>query len=173
MSQDAVRNIYLDYKQMVQLLEQSGEISLRISIDANYRKALLLAAASYFEQEITDIIVQFVNRTSRRNELLVNFVKRKALERQYHSLFAWKESNANHFWKFFGDDFDQQMKTKVKNDKSLSDAVEAFMEIGRERNRLVHENFASYTMEKTAEELHQLFEKALVFPQMLRNVLGS
>lgn len=41
--------------------------------------------------------------------------------------------------------------------------MKAFMEIGRDRNRLVHEDFATFTLEKTAEEIHNHYQTALVF----------
>ena len=36
-------------------------------------------------------------------------------------------------------------------------------ELGRERNRLVHQNFGVVPLEKTTEEIHELYRRALLF----------
>ena len=57
-------------------------------------------------------------------------------------------------------------------DDSMRESVSAFVEIGRERNRLVHSDFGSFAMEKTSEtsaEIYQLYQKAMVFVDSLRN----
>jgi hypothetical protein len=38
--------------------------------------------------------------------------------------------------------------------KTLAEAVEAFMAIGSERNRLVHQDYASFPVEKTLDEIY-------------------
>ena len=49
------------------------------------------------------------------------------------------------------------------------------MEIGRERNRLVHQDFGNYSLEKTSDEIYKLYSDALFFvealPQKLRQCL--
>jgi len=57
-------------------------------------------------------------------------------------------------------------------DRAFSDSARAFLEIGRERNRLVHQNFAAFTLEKSSNELYELYRKAYHFvcrfPEELR-----
>ena len=42
------------------------------------------------------------------------------------------------------------MKARVKAEAQLDESIRAFLEIGRERNRLVHQNYGMFTLEKTA-----------------------
>ena len=52
-------------------------------------------------------------------------------------------------------------------DDSMRESVSAFVEIGRERNRLVHSDFGSFAMEKTSAEIYQLYQKAMDFVESL------
>ena len=48
--------LYEENQKIDRFLEEHGEISLRKNVDNNFRKALLLSIASYFEHEIGEII---------------------------------------------------------------------------------------------------------------------
>lgn len=91
----------------------------------------------------------------------------KAVSRQYHTWFQWKESNANSFFGLFEKDFRDFMKNKVRDDDELGASVRAFMELGRERNRVVHEDYGAVTLEKTTEEIYALYRRAMNFVEML------
>ena len=52
---------------------------------------------------------------SNKNELLVSFVNNKAISRQYHTYFSWKDTNANSFFGLFGDIFSNFIKQEVRN----------------------------------------------------------
>ena len=82
-----VDRLYDEFKSLVKYLEQDNEVSFRITVDENFRKVLLLAAASHFENCITNHILEFAHEISNENELLVSFIKNKAVSRQYHSYF--------------------------------------------------------------------------------------
>lgn len=172
-----VDRLYGEFKSLVSYLEQGNEISFRNTVDENFRKALLLAAASYFEHRITNDILEFAREMSNENELLLSFVKNKAVSRQYHSYFDWESANANKFFGLFGDLFSKYIKELLKNDNNLSSSVKAFLEIGRERNRLVHQDFGTFSLEKNSEEIYQLYKSALAFvdtlPSELRQCLLS
>ena len=90
---------------MIDYLETNKEISLKIVADDNLKKVLLLSAASYFEDEIKDIILSFVEKNSNDNSMIKSFVKNKAVERQYHTYFDWGTGNANRFFSLFGEEF--------------------------------------------------------------------
>ena len=55
------------------------------------------------------------------------------------------------------------MKEIVNKDTDLSSSISAFIEIGRERNRLIHQDFASFSLEKTSDEIYVLYRTALRF----------
>lgn len=167
-----VDRLYSEFQGLVYYLNQKGEISFGITADGNFRKSLLLSAASYFERRICDDILIFTREVSYDNERLVEFVKNKAIARQYHTFFNWDSQNANTFFGLFGEPFKIFMVSEIQHDGALSEAIRAFMELGRERNRLVHQDYGTFTLEKTADEIYQLYKAALPFveciPQKLR-----
>ena len=47
-------------------------------------------------------------------------------------------------------------------------AIVSFLELGNERNRLVHQDYATFQMEKTLEkEVYELYRQALTFVESL------
>jgi hypothetical protein len=55
------------------------------------------------------------------------------------------------------------MTSRIASDEVLAENVRAFMEIGRERNLLVHSDYVSYLINKTPEEIYTLYQKANEF----------
>ncbi|MBI1925406.1 hypothetical protein HYR99_14285 [Candidatus Poribacteria bacterium] len=171
MNETVVDRLYNEFQYLVSYLDRGGEISLRNTADENFRKALLLAAASYFERRICDDLLVFFNEMSSQNLLLVEFVKNKAISRQYHTFFQWELRNANQFFGLFGDSFKIFMGKEVKGDEELDEAIKAFLEIGNERNRLVHQDFGTFFLEKTVDEIYQRYKTALRFVEAIPNKL--
>lgn len=161
-----IDQLHADFSAIVQRLP-NDEISLRNVAEEIFRKGLLLAAASYFEKQIVTVIQDLVRTWGNDTTALNEFVRIKALERQYHTLFDWERSNANKFFGLFGDDFKAFMTVKCRDDGHLGDAIKAFLELGRERNRLVHLDFGSFALEKTAEEIYELYRRAKSFVDVL------
>ena len=56
----AVDNLHADLAALLVFLDDASEVSLRNVADDNLRKALLLAAASYFEHRMTQDVIGFV-----------------------------------------------------------------------------------------------------------------
>jgi len=167
---DIVRQRYKEFKDMIDYLETNKEISLKIVADDNLKKVLLLSAASYFEDEIKDIILSFVEKNS-DNSMIKSFVKNKAVERQYHTYFEWRTGNANRFFSLFGVEFKNGAKEDVKDNSELEESIRAFLEIGNLRNELVHGNFAVFPIEKTVEEIYELYRSAHQFIDYLSSKL--
>ncbi|PXF60982.1 MAG: hypothetical protein C4B59_06430 [Candidatus Methanogaster sp.] len=168
---DIVGTRYKEFKEMIDYLETNKEISLKIVADDNLKKVLLLSAASYFEDEIKDIILSFVEKNSGNNLIIISFVKNKAVERQYHTYFDWSARNANRFFSLFGDGFKDQASEDVKDNSELEKSIRAFLEIGNLRNELVHGNFAVFPIEKTVEEIYDLYRLAHQFINYLSSKL--
>ena len=143
------------------------EVSLRNVASEAFRKSLLLSSASFFENRLLSIIADLVNEWGSSTRTLNEFVRVKAIERQYHTYFDWDKSNANKFFGLFGTEFKAFMRRRCENDERWDDAVKAFLEIGRERNRLVHQDFGSYSLEKTFEEIYDLYTRARFFVEQL------
>lgn len=167
MTTTAVDKMYRDFGDLVEYLDKGEEVSLRSFANDNFRKALLLAAASYFERRLTGDLVAFVSEIAGDNNLVVAFCRNKGVHRQYHTYFDWESSNANQFFGLFGDDFKGFMKKQVRENDDLQRCMRSFLEVGRERNRLVHQDFGSFTLEKTAEEIYQLYRDALQFVDVI------
>jgi hypothetical protein len=139
----------------------------------NFRKTLLLAAASFFEYKICDIVTEFFRVRSNNSAMVVNFLRNKAISRQYHSWFDWDNPNANKFFALFGDEFKVNIAARVRETPELKLAIEAFMEIGRERNKLVHQNFATFSMEKSLSEIFERYKQARKFVDVLPTILAE
>jgi len=171
MSDTIIDSMYNDFIAMISFLDESGEVSLRIIADNTFKKTLALSAASYFEDEIRRILLCMVAKRSSNDELLSNFIKNKAIARQYHTYFQWKDNNANSFWGLFGDEFRDSAKKDVRDDTDLSSSIKSFLELGNLRNELAHLNFASFILDKTAEEVYSQYKSALTFIHYLENKL--
>ena len=161
-----VDRLHTEFRQLVEELGDT-EISLRVTAEDNFRKALLLAAASYFERRIKEDILAFMDKASGDVNLVTEFIRNKAIERQYHTFFQWETANANSFFGLFGEDFKSHMKEFVRNDEKYRKAIEAFLELGRERNRLLHEDFGAFVLEKTTEEIFVLYQNSLAFTESI------
>ena len=75
--------------------------------------------------------------------------------------------NCNSFIGLFGEDFKKYFAEKVKADESLEQSIKCFLEIGSERNRMVHQDFGQYTLEKTSDEILLLHRQAKNFLEVL------
>ena len=173
MSETIVDGLYKDFSAILDFLDKAGEVSWRSIANENFRKVLLIAAASRFEQSMRDVMLDFVKQTTAENHPLTWLVKKKVVDRQYHTWFSWEKRNANQFFQLFGEDFKNRMEEKVKNDSNLDSSIKAFLEIGRERNRLVHDDFGSFSLEKTYEEIYNLYSEAARFVEWFPDALKT
>ncbi|MGI9337091.1 MAG: HEPN domain-containing protein [Gammaproteobacteria bacterium] len=154
--------LHEDFKGVLARL--GGDMSLHNSVSDIFRKFLLLAAASYFEKHLTETVVDFAKKSTSENHLLPHLVRETAVKRQYHTWFVWERANANKFFSLFGKDFRAHMEKELgEKREDIKDAVKAFMEIGRERNRLAHEGIVGCSFEKTSDEVYATYERALRF----------
>lgn len=150
-------------------LKAQQELTLSIEAENNFGKNILLSTASYFENEITETIIEFAKTHSNNDELIISIIKIKAVKRQYHTYFDWeKGTNANIFFSLFGDNFKNIMSKRVKDEPLLEASIKAFLELGQERNKLVHQNFAEIVLDKTAEEIYRLYQTSLLFIKTIK-----
>lgn len=157
----AVDRLYSDFTRILERIEDT-EISLRNSVEEIFQKSLYVAIGSHFEQQITHYILEFMGKSSNNNVLVTEFVRNKAIARQYHTLFVWKDNNANAFFGLFGQDFRAYMTGYVRENPEYAEAIRAFLEVGNVRNEVAH-NFESVTFEKTADEIYSRYKEALAF----------
>ena len=158
-----------DYSELYEFLLTNGQVSASIDVNEHYRKILLLSCASYYESKITSIIKSFVAAKS-SDERICEFINNKAISRQYHTYFDWKQtSNINQFLGMFGQNFKDDIQTDIRSSEELSNQVKAFLVIGAERNKMAHGNFLEYKLDMTFEEIVVLQEKASMFVEYLEN----
>ena len=55
------------------------------------------------------------------------------------------------------------MKEELRQNAELNDAIRAFLDLGRERNKLVHANFADAALQKTADEVYASYQMGMKF----------
>jgi membrane-bound lytic murein transglycosylase len=162
-----VDDFYGKYEELLTHLLDNEEASLHIWAHENFRKVLVLIMANHLENEIRTILQEFSEQKS-GSELVSSFIQ-KSMERQYHTYFDWEKSNANKFFAFFGDAFQQEAKKDVLADDKLAEGIKVFLEIGNTRNTLIHERFHVADIgNKTAKEFYEAFKKAMVFVEYLK-----
>lgn len=171
MSTTSVDRIYGDIDKLMSLLAVHGEISLSSSADDTYRKSLLLSIASYFESKLSQIVLKFVEEQTCDKHIVVSLVKSKAISRQYHTWFAWDGNNANSFFALFGAEFKNSVSRVIRENQQLDDSIKCFLELGRDRNRLVHQDYASFPLEKTSGEIYKSYKSALHFVDWIPGAL--
>ena len=168
-----VRAIYQDNSQLLAYLQENQELSFANSVENILPKVLLLATASHLEHELQNLILEYFREITGNKECAVSFVERKAVTRQYHTYFQWESGNANAFFALFGDEFKSTVRELLTVDEELAAAIRDFVSIGALRNQLVHQNYAAFIMESTAEEIMRMYESALRFierfPQLLKS----
>ena len=86
-----VDRMHVEFRDILSLVEGKGEISLLNALSDNFRKSLLLCAASYFERRLTEDVMEFVREKSHPTDLISALVRSKAISRQYHTWFDWEK----------------------------------------------------------------------------------
>jgi hypothetical protein len=162
---------YTNGNSLVDYLKDQKQLTFYNEAENNFRKTILLSAASYFEKEFTDLLIEFAKSQSDDNEMIISIIKQRAINRQYHANFDWESANANKFFALFGTEFKAKMVLRVKEESDLDKSIKAFIEIGNERNKMVHQNFAEIVIDKTAEEIYILYQTSLLFIETMKNEL--
>jgi hypothetical protein len=173
MPKTIIDSLYDEFIEVRKFLDDSKEISLSSIVDNTFKKTLAISAASYFEDELRKILLKYFNETSNNNNVVISFIKNKAITRQYHTFFDWKSKNANKFFALFGEDFKESASNDIKTNESIEKAIRDFIDLGNTRNELAHLNFANIELNKTAEEVYDQFRQALLFLQYFENKLNS
>ena len=167
MPQGIIEKLYEEHATLSDYLGRQEEPSFKQLVTDNFRKTLALSVASLFENLITDAVLKFCEIRGGGDPGLICLVRMKAVEKQYFKYFDWDNKSANHFYSMFGDPFGVSMKAEVKANPELKRGCEAFLELGYMRNCLVHQNFATFSFEKTAEEVYAEYRDAEKFVSYL------
>jgi hypothetical protein len=84
-SRTIIDSLVAENEELARYLRESGEISLLSAVENSFRKFLLLAVASYFEDMTKRAVVELTDEYIGRQSPPGEFVKRKGVERQYHT----------------------------------------------------------------------------------------
>ena len=170
---DALVKLKNEHQQVRENLTKVGHLSIRNTVDDVFKKFLLLSAASYLETEMTDVLTNLYKDNCSGGSVLPTFVKKQALTRKYFTLFEWNAPNANKLFSLFGADFKTYMVSKVKENTDLNESIQAFLELGRLRNEIIHENLAVYTLQKTVDDIFDLYNQARFFVKTLSDEISE
>ena len=153
------------HERICAFLDNAGEISLRLDVEDEFRKVLVLCIASFFESEITNAISLLAQRS--QSECIISLIRSKVVARQYHTYFDWNSKNINKFLSLFGEYFRDTLNSEIKGNVELNEGMKDFIVLGQQRNVLVHENFASANLNWTTEEIVQKYRSAQTFVSYL------
>lgn len=153
-----VERIYLEIVSARDIISKHGTASDIIAFEAMAAKYVLLSAASYFEKTVCDAILKYAESAG-TSPAILSFIDGQALKRKYHTLFDWECSNINKFIRLFGNDFFKFMEPKLAED-GVRNAIQEFLFLGQTRNALVHDNFAEYKLDVTADDIKAKFDSA-------------
>lgn len=166
-----VTALVADHESLREFLLQKSEISFASVLEATTPKLALLSAASWLEARLQEILVAYYESILPAAPHAVTFVKNAGIERRYHSWFEWDRSNSNKFFALFGPDFKRLCAEEVRTSDTFELQMRSFMQIGSLRNSLVHGNFASFYLDKSAVEVDELFRNAVGFLNELSKLL--
>lgn len=144
------------------IIAQSGDMSAATAFASHSAKVLLLTGASYFERAIIGAIEQHVH-SGTSSPLVKHFTLHQSVERKFFALFDFSADtkNINGFLSKFGPDFSQWAKEDLKTSGVSADIQLAFLDLCRLRNSLVHNNYATFDINKTLSEVRSDFDKAM------------
>lgn len=171
MNSERIEQQYRDEQELHQYLMEKGEVSFATYIDDVYKKVLLLSAASFFETEISNAVINFAKNTSKNDDRIAVIVEKKVISRQYHTLFSWDSKNTNVFWALFGDDTQKKVRNEIENKLELRQSELDFLDLGKRRNILVHENYSEHDVNITIDEIYNKYASACGFIDLVRMVL--
>ena len=171
MSAAAIEAFYSGNVELIEYLLSNNQVSYASDANDNFRRSLVIAIASFFEEEISGIVRKLPLLHANGNVFLVSLIEKKAISRQYHTYFDWERSNANSFFSMFGAEYKAACEKKFNEDPALKAGVLAFLSLGATRNLIAHGNYIAFNVDKTPEDIVKEFRQAMVFVEYVRSSL--
>jgi hypothetical protein len=153
---------------ILEYLRGKGEISHALEFEINFKKLFVMACGSFFEAELLNYLETFArqNADPKLSALVIN----KALKRQYHTMFDWDEGrNINNFCALFGTEFKDEVVAEIKRNDAYTRFMKDFLALGAQRNLLAHANLAAFGVEKTLDELREMYVNGLQFLRFVQS----
>lgn len=156
---DEVESLYEDFKRAEASLLAAGEISALNTLSVVFKNNLVLTSASNSERMLTAFFEDLLANQGLMPHLAL-FCKKSAFDQRYHTFFDWKcaesespEKGVEGFVSKFGQQFKAEHKKQIIDSPSLRQGAASFIQIGHQRNEMVHTGFTNYTNEKTNAEI--------------------
>jgi len=153
-------------------LSAQAQLSLLRAAEDISRKTLVLSAASLFEHRITEAILSYADEASGSDACITSLIRNKAIRRQFHTFFEWEKKKPGPFFTLLGDELGRKLKEDCAKSPG-KEQIEAFLEVGYLRNCLVHQNYAEFLLDKSADDIRQLCESADRFVTQVEVLLAS
>ncbi|MBD8518782.1 hypothetical protein IFU11_17705 [Plantibacter sp. CFBP 8804] len=163
----AVGVLHEDYEALVADLSSSP--SGLTALNRSFHKHLLVAAASSLEERVKRITIDLFR--DHGSIELSKFVEVNVMVRSYHSLFAWKEEKAAPFFASFGEQCISGFKEKLSSDDDMKNEHDAFMRLGNLRNQVVHNDYATFPISLTPDDVISLYKMALAFTERIEDLV--
>ena len=142
-------------------LEQYGPLvgpTVLVNTRSAFAKAMILAAGNWLERRTLQALLLFAKSAS-SNDALVHLVKKKVLDRQFHTLFDWDSGKINSFLGKFGSDFKKKAEAANGNERIHRASLD-FMELVAARNVLAHDSRISDEAQFTPSQVRTKFYNA-------------
>ena len=152
------------HKGVVALLEEQGNGDDVLTVTEIFHKYATIAAASRLEAETKRLLREMPEEFPAGAPM--NFVDQGDISRGFHRLFRWDDNNANKFFSEFDDEskqFSPFMKKKGEEEPDFKEEARCFVHLGRERNRIVHNDLAGAKFHWTERDIKDKFERGLSF----------
>lgn len=156
-----IERVYEELVEIRKIVISSNDASAIADYGAYSAKVLLLAVASYFERMVISAIQKYLNNSIKSTPIR-HFSFHQAVERKFFNFFDFSSNakNINKFISVFGDDFSLWATNDLKIQGIGQEIQVEFLGLCRLRNSLVHENYATYLINKTLDEIKESFDKA-------------
>lgn len=165
--ENEVESLYRDYTSLVASI--GTDFSGMTALNRSYHKHLLVAAASNLESQVKKLVPAIF--LDQGTHALSVFVEKAVMARGYHGLFDWNNESAAPFFANFGDACRANFKAELKADDTLSREHKAFMRLGNQRNLVVHNDYATYAIDWTPDDVIENYRLACAFVARIRSLV--
>lgn len=146
------------------------EVSVAQNIQRHLTKMLILSCASYYENAVTNALVAYAQKHSKKYKNLPHGFD-TIEKRSFFQMFDFgrdKLKNAKAFFNplsFFGIQFKETLIAEVSGNEEHEQNMLAFQEVCSMRNSLTHNDLITYSdaSSKSFEDIKALHDKAIKF----------
>jgi hypothetical protein len=111
-------------------------------------KDAVVAAGSFCETYTCSVLTECFRTL---NEGAFHFVSKQAIEQKFFRLFNFGSQNANQFFGMFGSSTKDALMESVRA-REVGESVQAFLQLCKARNALVHNNYATADTDFTIQD---------------------